>query len=109
MAGWRDLGGMVRATRHGLDLSQRAYARQLGISPHTLNDIEQGQRENYADHTRSVIEAALGWLPGGLDDYLDGREPQRSDDLTRILALWPLLSPVARRALVAVAEVLRSV
>jgi hypothetical protein len=47
--------------------------------------------------------------PGSVRRILDGGEPTREqdDDLTAVLVAWPQLDARARRALRAVAEILR--
>lgn len=53
----------MRALREGLDLSLEALARTVGISPHYLEQIENGQREAGEPILRPLARALgiAGW------------------------------------------------
>jgi transcriptional regulator with XRE-family HTH domain len=51
--------GQMRALREGLNLSLEELARSVGISPHYLQQIENGQREA-GDAILRPLARALG-------------------------------------------------
>lgn len=107
---WSRLGAAVRAERARLGYRTLAdLAARTGLGVRTLSDLERGARDNYSAETLSAVEAVLGWAPGSVQRILDGGDPTREqdDDLAAVLAAWPQLDARARRALRAVAEILR--
>ena len=104
--GWHRLGARIKAERSRRWATRRAFAAATGVSIRVLADLENGARRNFTPETIALVEAALGWESGDADRVRDGLEPNRQHDpgLTRLIDLWPDLSPETRRALVLVAE-----
>jgi len=66
------LGQVVRARRHALDLTQREASIAAGISDTTWFSVEQGKK--VADRTLARVERAMRWPPGTIDAFLTGEE-----------------------------------
>lgn len=107
---WTRLGETVRAERARLGYRTLAdLAARTGLGVRTLSDLERGARSTYSAETLATVESVLGWAPGSVRRILDGGRPirEQDDDLTALLAAWPHLDARGRRALRAVAEILR--
>lgn len=79
--GWERVGEEIVRRRVDLGLhSREAFARDSGLSPRLLSDIERGRRESYDSATLARLERALRWLPGSVQAVLDGGNPTRVED-----------------------------
>lgn len=99
---WQRLGRVVTTERVRLGYrSIVAFAEATGLSPRTLDNIENGRKTSYDAGTIGTLEHALNWRSGSVQRVLDGREPDTEPDadLSAIVAAWPRLSPGARRML----------
>ncbi|MDX6378368.1 MAG: hypothetical protein QOE98_2671, partial [Gaiellaceae bacterium] len=79
-----ELGARLRAIRQGRDLSVRALARQLDVSPSAISQIETGKIQPSV----RTLYAMVGALGVSMDEALyNGREaPPRSDAATPVPA-----------------------
>ncbi len=104
--GWKRLGRLIRVERSRRWPRRPDFAAAAGISERVLVDLELGLRTNFSEDTIGIIEAALGWEPGSAEAVRHGLRPRRWGDplVTRLLVLWPRLSPDARRMIVELAE-----
>lgn len=105
--GWVRLGRVVAAERSRRWRSRADFARAAGISARVIDDLEKGRRGNFSDLTLGAVEAALGWQPGACLRVVQGGQVRRrtpDELLSRLLEVWPRLSPDARVLLVEMAE-----
>jgi hypothetical protein len=73
MADWQRLGNRIIARRVALGYRTReALTDDADISPRTLGDLEIGRRAKYHPNTIAVLEQALRWAPGSVDQILAG-------------------------------------
>lgn len=82
------------------------FAAACRLSVRVVGELERAERTNFTAETLGAVEAALGWEPGSADRVRAGLAPRRREDndLARLRALWPRLSPGSRRMLVELAE-----
>ena len=100
--GWISLGEHVRRERAQRRQTQQEFAQAIGLSVRTLGSIEAGTGTRYDRVTRDVIEWALGWAPGSIEQVIAGGRPRIEVDPTfaRVRDAWPRL-PVEARNLIA--------
>lgn len=94
----KTLGCFVEESRKNQGLSRLALARTSGVDVKTIRTLEAGVRKPY-DHTLRMVESALGWRTGAIDDLWDQLEndnPVTLDMLTQ--AEKPVPYPGAIRA-----------
>jgi transcriptional regulator with XRE-family HTH domain len=70
------LGDRLRAVRERKGLSQRELARQAGIRPATLSELESGVRQNMNTDTAKRLARTLGVSI----DYLVGTWDEEEED-----------------------------
>lgn len=73
--GGLNFGNTLEAHRLSKDLSQREFARKLGISPSNLCDLEKGRKIPTIARARSIVDI-LGvsekpWIQATLQDQLE--------------------------------------
>lgn len=92
---------LVAAERARRRRSVRGFARTIGLSSGTIDNIENHRKTSYDPTTISTLEYALGWQPGSVDRVLSGLNPQydTDPDLTAVIDAWPQLSSGSRRML----------
>lgn len=86
---------------------QEDLSAAIGVSVRTIGKIEAGQDGRYSARTKAALEFGLGWMPGSVDQILNGGRPRRweSDpDLAMVINRWPKLTPAARRGIRRLAE-----
>lgn len=85
---------------------RRDFARACGLSERTVAALERGERTNFGPDVLAAVEATLGWEVGDATRVLKGQDPRRRVDerMTRLLDIWPRLSPDAQRLVVDFAE-----
>lgn len=100
-ADWERLGALVTAERARQHRTVAGFARAIGLSKATVDNIENHRRTSYDTTTVAAIEHAMGWQPGSVDRVLSGLQPVpvADADLTAVIDAWPTLSPGARRML----------
>jgi transcriptional regulator with XRE-family HTH domain len=90
------LGKYLEAIRLGEEMSQPAFARQLGISRSHLNDIEKGRKavspERAARFARLLGYSEIGMVQMALQDLVD------ADGLKLRVRVHPVDPPKAPRA-----------
>lgn len=77
-------GSLVAHRRFEMGVSAAALAKLADVDVKTLRSLERGERWPQ-DTSRAKIEAALGWIPGGLDAIRDGaslHEVLRADEFS---------------------------
>lgn len=83
---WRRLAKLLKARRFSLDLRYaergglRRFGLERGIKYRTAWDIEKGERDNYEDGTKALIENAYLLAPGNIDEVLAGGELRPLDE-----------------------------
>lgn len=99
--GWHRLAEHVTAQRAYLGYSIAQLAAVSGLSTSTVDSLEHARKTSYDPGTIAALERALRWKPGSVERILKGLEPQQvqDPDLEAIIAVWPRLSPGARRIL----------
>lgn len=105
-AGWKRLGDRVKSERLVHWRTRASFAQACGLGEKTVYDLEKARRANFAEETLAAIEATLGWNPGDADRVRRGLEPSRTTDpaLAHLIAIWPELTPAARRHILDIAE-----
>lgn len=102
-----ELHSVVRARMRDLGLTVSDVAVRSRRDRSTIGDLVNGRRANFSDETKRLIEAALEWEDGSLDDIAAGTNPRDDGGLGLVLAAWPELSEDVRRAIVAACEAAR--
>lgn len=73
------LGAAVHQRRVDLDItSRRALAEAAKIGKRTVDSVETGERVSVTSMYK--IERALGWVPGSMEDILNGGDPTPLDN-----------------------------
>lgn len=76
---WARLARAVARQRNDLRLSQRQLAERAGVSPGTIQNLEDPTRVPTKPlRTMGQIERALEWAAGSVDEVLAGGEPTLS-------------------------------
>lgn len=87
------LARLVIARRVELGMhTTKALAKDAGLSPRMLGDVENGRRDNFSSGAKAQIERALRWDPGSIDAILRGGDPTTSGEIRdrsgRALSSW---------------------
>lgn len=84
------IGGRLLRIRSELELSQRALAAALGISPSYMAEIEAGKVKPNADVILGVAlklpQVSLDWLVTGRGEWLASGDPRDPDASQRLAA-----------------------
>ncbi|MFC7330767.1 hypothetical protein [Marinactinospora rubrisoli] len=56
------------------------FARDVGLSPRTLSDLEKARRENYRKGWLTQVEYAYRWTPGSVQAVLEGGDPTPAEE-----------------------------
>lgn len=106
--GWRRLGERVEAerTRHRAWRRRKDFAAACGLGERTIAALENAERTNFTSDVIAAVESTLGWEVGDAERVRNGLEPNRRHDprLSRLLEIWPSLTPDAQRMLIEMAE-----
>lgn len=106
--GWRLLGQRVKLerSRHRAWRRRADFAAACGLGERTIAALENTERTNFSADVISAVESTLGWEVGDAERVRNGMEPNRRHDprLSRLLEIWPSLTPDAQRLLVEFAE-----
>lgn len=106
--GWRRLGRRVKLERSRRPAWRRRkdFAAACGLGERTIAALENAERQNFTADVIAAVESTLGWEIGDAERVRQGLEPNRRHDprLTRLLEIWPLLTPDAQRMLLELAE-----
>lgn len=99
--GWGRLAELVTARRAYLGYSIAQLAAVSRLSTSTVDSLEHNRKSSYDPATLAALERALRWQLGSVERVLRGLEPipLTDPDLEAIIAVWPRLSPGARRML----------
>ena len=99
--GWDRLAEYVTTQRAYLGYSIAQFAAVSGLSTSTVDSLEHNRKSSYDPATLAALERALRWQLGSVERVLRGLEPipLTDPDLEAIIAVWPRLSPGARRML----------
>lgn len=84
------VGEMVAARRLELvpPMGQAELARTADVDPKTVRSLERGERWP-RDTSRAQIETALQWMPGSLDEMLEGGDPTPAPQTIRGVGVTP--------------------
>ena len=74
---WKRVGQELQKQRARLGYPKRSsWVRHLGVTqPRTIEDLENGRRDNYTTATLAQIEGWYHWAPGSIQAVLQGEDP----------------------------------
>ena len=86
-------GDRIRQARKAAGYNQAEFARAVGISPSTLNEIELGVTTMPSSETllrmAHVLDKPAAWIITGKDGEIDIPSPEEQGILTALRALTP--------------------
>lgn len=72
---WKRLGVRITQARVARGfMTAKDLAKDMGVTPRVIGDLENGRRDNYGSVTLAKLEQSLGWEPGGAKMLLGGGE-----------------------------------
>lgn len=72
---WKRLGVRITQARVARGfMTAKDLAKDMGVTPRVIGDLENGRRDNYGSVTLAKLEKSLGWEHGGAKMLLGGGE-----------------------------------
>jgi transcriptional regulator with XRE-family HTH domain len=104
-----DTGKRIRALRAARGMNQRTLARLIGIAPPSLSELETGKSREPSGPVLAALCRVLNtnqdWLLTGKGEA--GAYTMLDGDQTELQAIWTVLPPEGKSALIAAARALR--
>jgi len=72
---WTHLAGAVKAARKSMGLTQIELGERAGVQRSIVQRIERGAGFTRVTSTLRLIEIAVGWKPGSVEEVLAGGDP----------------------------------